>query len=74
MAGTQSNTSQECPLLSTEPVVILDKISIREQRIEGEQRNGVQVGVPGQGSVERCPCDFRGVDYNFPVNYLLMNR
>jgi hypothetical protein len=43
VTGTEKDTSEEGPLLTSQPLVILDIVGIGEQRVEWEERECVYV-------------------------------
>lgn len=51
MSDTQRDTREERPLLALEPVFIFDEVGVGEDGVEGEEREGVEVCVPGEGAV-----------------------
>ena len=43
MASTESNTSKESPFFALKPVVVFDVVSIGEERVQGEERECVEM-------------------------------
>ena len=46
MAGSEGNAGEESPFFTLEPIVVSDVVGIRKQRVQGEERDGVQMQVP----------------------------
>jgi len=64
MAGPQAGTCEECPLFADEPFVVLDIVCVGEEGVKGEKRDGVEVGVPGDGPVQGGTRNFGRPDRN----------
>ena len=62
MSDTKGRTRQEGPFDAFEPVIILDVVCIRENRVEGEEWDSIQVGVPWQTDMQGRPRNFGGND------------
>ena len=66
MTCTESNASQEGPLLTYQPLVVLEVIGICKEGIEGQDWEGIQKGIPGKMNMETCPCNLGRVhDYGY---------
>ncbi len=46
VAQPERHAREEGPLLTLEPVIVLDEIRVGEDGVEGEEGDSVQVGVP----------------------------
>ena len=41
MPGPEGKAGKESPLFALEPIIVLDVVGICEQRVQGEEREGV---------------------------------
>lgn len=64
MAGTKQNTCEEGPLLTPQPLVVLDVVGIGEQRVEWKKRDCVYVLPAGYRDTEISTRYFWG-DYGY---------
>ena len=55
MPGSQGNAGKESPFFTLKPIIILDVVGVREQRIQGKEGEGIQMQVPWDGGLETCP-------------------
>lgn len=60
MPGAKCDTSKEGPLFTSNPVFVLVIVRIVKQRVEREERESVDMGVPWERDVQRCVCNFSG--------------
>lgn len=49
---SQGHAREKGPLFTLQPVVVLDVVRIREERVETQEGDSVQVGVPRQADVQ----------------------
>jgi len=57
MACTQSNAGEERPLFRDYPLVIFDVVGVCKERIEGQKRQGVEMGKEGEADMQAGPRD-----------------
>ena len=62
MGYSDRNAGEEGPLFALEPVVVADVVGVREERVEGQERDGVEIRVPRQRLVQRRCRDFGRLD------------
>jgi hypothetical protein len=41
MPGSEGNAGKESPFFALEPIIVLDVVGVRKQRVQGEEREGV---------------------------------
>lgn len=70
MTHPERRASQKGPLFAAQPILILDGVSVCENGVEGEEGDGVEIGVPGQGDVQAGTLDiWRFHGYRGPVKH-----
>lgn len=58
MARTKRDASQKRPLLTADPVVVLDVVCIGQQRVQAQKRGRVEVRPYWKSYMQACFSDF----------------
>lgn len=64
MPTPKGNASQESPLFTDEPRIVLDIVRVCQERVERQERKAVKMGVPGDANVEAGPLDLLRANNN----------
>ena len=59
MSRKYDDTCEKRPFFTLQPFIILDEVRIREDGIEAEERERIQVPVQRNRPVQACSDDFR---------------